>query len=163
MKICFAASSGGHFEQLMMLQPYLSNHDNFIVTERTSYDINANNTRVYKVLQVNRKEKRMILKFMVISVQSFMIFVKEKPDLVMSTGSLSTIPILLIAKIFRKKIIFIESFAKIHSPTLTGKLVYRFADLFIIQWEELRKHYPNAVFKGESIDIHHIRIPKISV
>lgn len=148
MKICFAASSGGHFEQLMLLQPYLSKYESFIVTERTIYDINATEAKVYKLLQVNRKEKKMIFKFMVIFVHSFLIFLKEKPDLVMSTGSLATIPILMISKIFRKKIIFIESFAKINSPTLTGKLVYRFADLFIIQWEELREFYPNAIYRG---------------
>ena len=54
----------------------------------------------------------------------------------------------IFAKIFKKKIIFIESFAKVNSPTLTGKLVYKFADQFYVQWEQMKEYYPNAIFKG---------------
>ena len=54
----------------------------------------------------------------------------------------------MLAKVMKKKIIFIESFAKVTSPTLTGKLVYKFADQFYVQWEEMLKIYPNAIFKG---------------
>ena len=39
-KICFASSSGGHFEQLMMLKPLMEKYDSFIVTEKTSYKSN---------------------------------------------------------------------------------------------------------------------------
>jgi len=54
----------------------------------------------------------------------------------------------IIAKLFRKKIIFIESFAKVNSPTLTGKLVYKFADEFYVQWYSMLNIYPKAIFKG---------------
>ena len=37
LKICFAASSGGHFEQLMMLRPLMERHDSFVLTEKTAY------------------------------------------------------------------------------------------------------------------------------
>lgn len=58
------------------------------------------------------------------------------------------IPICLIAKLFGKKLIYIESFAKINSPTLSGKMLYRFADRFYIQWESMRKYYPKAIYCG---------------
>ncbi|WP_368431051.1 hypothetical protein [Weissella confusa] len=51
-------------------------------------------------------------------------------------------------QITRKKIIFIESYAKSNSPTLTGKIVYRFADMFIVQWEEMKHIYPKALYLG---------------
>ena len=35
LKICFAASTGGHFEQLMMLKPLMKKYDSFILTEKT--------------------------------------------------------------------------------------------------------------------------------
>ena len=38
-KICFAASSGGHFEQLMMLAPLMDKYESFVVTEKTNYSI----------------------------------------------------------------------------------------------------------------------------
>ncbi len=38
-KVCFAASSGGHFEQLMMLKPLMQAWDAFLLTERTDYAV----------------------------------------------------------------------------------------------------------------------------
>lgn len=146
-KICFIASTGGHFEQIMMLKPLMEKYDGFIVTEQTTYSV-SNNRRVYYLEQVNRHEKTFVFKMIKNSFKSFEIFLREKPDLVISTGALSTIPMSLIAKVFRKKLIFIESFAKINSPTLTGKLLYKFADQFYVQWEEMLRIYPKAVFKG---------------
>lgn len=147
-KICFIASSGGHFEQLMMLKPLIEKYNSFIVTEKTKYEASNNLIQTYYLKQVNRREFRFIFYMIINLIKSWMIFLKEKPDIVISTGALVTIPICLIAKIFRKKIIFIESFAKVNSPTLTGKLVYHFADQFYVQWEEMLEIYPNAIYKG---------------
>lgn len=148
LKICFAASTGGHFEQLMMLNLLMKKYDSFILTEKTNYTIDTKGIRKYEVTQINRKELLFLIKFIMIFFKSLLVFLKEKPDVIISTGALSTIPILLIAKVFKKKIIFIESFSKVSSPTLTGKIVYRYADLFLIQWEELREYYPNAKYGG---------------
>ena len=41
LKICFAASSGGHYEQLMMLKPLMEEYDSFVVTEKTKYKTKA--------------------------------------------------------------------------------------------------------------------------
>ena len=46
------------------------------------------------------------------------------------------------------KVIYIESFARVHDASLTGKLVYRFADLFIVQWETMIDVYPRAKYVG---------------
>lgn len=147
-KICFTASSGGHFEQLMMLKPLMYNYESFIMTEKTQYSTSDNSVKQYYLSQINRKELTFAFKMIINIVKSLNIFLKEKPDVVISTGVLATIPMCLIAKIFGKKLIYIESFAKINSPTLTGKLLYKYADQFYIQWEELRKFYPNAIYKG---------------
>lgn len=146
-KICFIASTGGHFEQLMMLKPLMDKYESFIVTEKTAYSVIKGN-RVYYLEQVNRNEKNYLIKMIYNFFVSFKVFLKEKPDFVISTGSLATIPMCIIAKLFRKKIIFIESFAKVNSPTLTGKLIYNFADQFYVQWEEMLEFYPKAIYKG---------------
>lgn len=146
-KICFIASTGGHFEQLMMLKPLMNKHDSFIVTEDTSYSVKTDK-KMYLLKQVNRSEWNFIFKMATNTLKSIKIFIKEKPDIIISTGALSVIPMCITAKLFRKKIIFIESFAKITSPTLTGRLIYKFADQFYIQWESMREFYPNAIYKG---------------
>lgn len=147
-KICFIASTGGHFEQLMMLKPLMDKYESFIVTEKTGYSVIKDDRKVYYLKQVNRHEKTFIFKMIANLFISFKIFINGKPDIVISTGALATIPICVLSKIFRKKVIFIESFAKVTSPTLTGKLVYKFADQFYVQWEQMKEHYPNAIFKG---------------
>ena len=147
-KICFIASSGGHFEQIMMLKPLMKKHDSFVVTEKTNYSVSNEDIPFYYLKQVNRHEIKFIYYMIINSIKTLKIFLKEKPDVVISTGALSTIPMCLLAKIFRKKLIFIESFAKIKSPTLTGKLIYKFADQFYVQWEEMKKVYPEAIYKG---------------
>ena len=147
-KICFIASSGGHFEQLMMLRPLMEKYNSFVVTEKTNYYVANNDLHFYYLKQVNRHEVNFIPYMIINTIKTINIFVKERPDVVISTGALATIPRCGLAKLFRKKIIFIESFAKVNSPTLTGKLVYKFADQFYVQWEDMKEFYPDAICKG---------------
>lgn len=147
-KICFAASTGGHFEQLMMMFPLMQKYDSFILTEKAKYDVNTKGIKSYYLLQTNRNEKTFILNLLINAVHSFFIFLKEKPDVVICTGVLSMIPMCLLAKVFGKKLIYIESFAKINSPTLSGKLLYKYADEFFVQWESMLEVYPNAKYIG---------------
>ena len=147
-KICFIASSGGHFEQLMMLKPLMKKYDSLIVTEKTNYSVSNSEFNTYYLHKVNRREKSFIFRMIGNSLKTLKILISERPDAVISTGALATIPMCLFGKIFGKKIIFIESFAKVNSQTLTGKLVYKFADQFYVQWDEMKKFYPNAICKG---------------
>ena len=70
------------------------------------------------------------------------IFLKERPRVLFSTGAEIAIPSFYIGKfIFQTKLIYLESGAQVFSPSLTGKWVYPIADLFLVQWEPLLKHY----------------------
>ena len=147
-KVCFAASSGGHFEQLMMLKPLMEQYDSFIITEKTSYHTKVDGQRMYYQKQINRKEKLVLLKLFCNLVTSLYIFIKERPDVVITTGVLAMIPISVIAKKCGKKLIYIESFAKVNSPTKTGRYLYKYADLFYVQWETMLEIYPDAIYLG---------------
>lgn len=149
IKVCFAASSGGHFEQLMMLRPLMDKYTSFIVTEKTSYHISSDdNIKMYYLKQVNRKEKTFIFSMLYNFFKSIRIFLIEKPDYLITTGVLAIIPMAHLMKLFGKKLIFIESFAKLSSPTLTGKHLYKSADRFYVQWEKMLETYPDAIYKG---------------
>lgn len=147
-KICFAASSGGHYEQLMMLQPLMQKYDSFIVTERTEYQTRDTEIPTYYLAQVNRREALCLLKLFGNAFRSARILWKERPEAVICTGVLATIPLCLLAKLMRCKLVYIESFAKVTSATLTGKLLYRFADQFYVQWPQMCAVYPNAIYLG---------------
>lgn len=146
-KVCFAASSGGHLEQLLALRPLMDRYDSFIVTEETDYDESLP-TRVYHVKQVNRDESTFVPRMISIAVKSLRIALRERPDVVVCTGVLATIPICLACKALGAKLVYIESFAKTNSPTVSGKFLHRFADRFYVQWESMLAVYPDARFVG---------------
>ncbi len=147
-KICLAASSGGHYEQLMMLKPLLDKYDGFILTEKTAYKANEKGYKMHYVLQVNREEWSCWPRLITNAFISLGIYLKERPKVIICTGVLAMIPMCLIVKIFGGKLVYIESFAKITSPTETGKLLYKFADRFYVQWETMKEFYPNAECLG---------------
>ena len=148
IKVCFAASSGGHYEQIMMLEPLMKDYDSFVITEETHYKLNDIENKIYYLKQSNRKEIIFIWNMFINIFKSISIYKKEKPDVVICTGVLAMIPICLIAKFMGKKLIYIESYAKVTSPTMTGKFLYRFADRFYVQWEPMLEFYPKAIYLG---------------
>ena len=82
------------------------------------------------------------------SFKSLFIYIKVRPKVIITTGAHTAGPMCCIGKIFGSKIIFIESMANITTKTITGRLIYKFADLFIVQWESMLKLYPKAKYGG---------------
>lgn len=146
-KICFVASSGGHLEELLMLKTLIKEED-IIITEKTSIgELNCNNKVIY-VSQINRKEKGFIFKFIKLFFKSIKILINENPGYIITTGALVSVPIMLLGKMLGKKTIYIESFARVTEASLTGRILYRFVDLFLVQWEEMLEIYPKAKYVG---------------
>ncbi|WP_158736856.1 PssD/Cps14F family polysaccharide biosynthesis glycosyltransferase [Alteribacillus sp. YIM 98480] len=149
-KVLFISSVGGHLTQLMQLKPLFEKYDYYLVTEKTEVTAAMKNKHPMSFLVYGARNYPIsyLLKFSFNCLKSLGIFLKERPDVVVTTGVHTAVPMCYIAKFFRKKVVFIESFAKTSSPTLSGKLVYPIADLFIVQWETMLKHYPKAVHGG---------------
>ena len=89
VKICFAASSGGHYEQLMMLKPLMEKYDSFVITEKTDYSAEAKGEKTYYMKQVNRREKDFIWRMIQNTWKSIGIYRKEKPDKLYGNGYFS--------------------------------------------------------------------------
>jgi len=149
-KILYISSVGGHLTQLMQLKPLMEKYDYHIVTEKTDITRAMRNDHnvSYLVYGARNYLIRYLFKFSFNIIKSFFIFLKVRPDVIISTGAHTAVPMCYIAKLFRKKVIFIESIAKTKSPNLSGKLIYPIADLFIVQWESMLEVYPNAVYGG---------------
>lgn len=82
----------------------------------------------------------------------FKIFLKNRPHLIFSTGSEIAVPAFFIGKfLFGAKTIYMESLTRVHELSMTGKLLYRFADVFIVQWKELTKKYNKAIYRGRLV------------
>ena len=139
VKVCFAASSGGHLEQLLALRPLMERYDSFILTEKTSYK---------SKFPVNRHEVTFLPRMIANAVISMDCWLSERPDVIVCTGVLATVPFCLIGHALGSKLVYIESFAKTDSPTMTGKHLSKYADRFYVQWETMLSVYPEARFVG---------------
>ena len=143
-RLCLVSSSGGHWEQLQKLQPLIDKYDGFLVTEKTQFPEKAK----YFMRQTDLKDKFMIPKMILNSFKAIGIWIKERPDFVITTGTLVAFPFYLMAVVFRKKIVYIETFGRANMPTVAGKKMEKHADLFIVQWKTQVKHYKKAVYGG---------------
>ena len=146
MKICLVGSSGGHLTHLYMLKPIWSSYERFWVT--FNKDDAKSLLKGEKVYSCYFPTNRNIFNLIRNTFLAIKVLFKEKPDLVISSGAAVAVPFFYIAKMMRKKLIYVEVFDRIDKHTLTGKLVYPITDLFIVQWEEMKKIYPKAINLG---------------
>lgn len=147
-KICFVSSSGGHWEELMCLKEVAEENNSFFITEDGGQAADFSGLNIYTVPQINRKQKNFFIQFVKLFFEAKKIFKKENPDVIVTTGALVVFPFCVEAKLRRKKVIYIESFARVKNKSLTGKLIYPFADLFLVQWETMLECYPKAKYIG---------------
>ena len=142
--VCLVSSSGGHWEQLKKLKPLIEKYDGFMVTEKTQFEADAK----YLMLQTDLKDKFMLPKMIVNVLRTIRIWIKERPDFVVTTGTLIAYPFYLLAVLTHKKFVFIETFGRADMPTVAGKMMEKHSDLFIVQWETQKKHYKKAIYGG---------------
>lgn len=149
-KVCFLASSGGHLEEISRLVEIEEKYDNFLVTEKGKFEELHFGKKVIYVYQINRKEILFPFKFIGLILKAFKILLKEKPTVLISTGALATVPFCIVGKLLGKRIVYIESFARVDAPSLTGKIIYKLklANLFVVQWEDMLKYFPEAIVGG---------------
>ena len=144
-RICFVSSSGGHWEQLQKLKILADKYDGFFVTEKTQFEAPLGK---YFMMQTDLKDRLMPAKMLWNSIFALFIWVKERPDYIVTTGTMVAYPFYLMAALFHKKFIFIETFGRANLPTVAGKKMEKHADLFIVQWETQKKFYKKAVYGG---------------
>ncbi len=152
-KVIFISSTGGHLSELMQLKPIFNNYDYHIITESTHTTNKLKDEYKDKIHYLIYGARNYMLsymfKFPINIIKSFILFMKINPDVIVTTGAHTAVPMCYIGKIFNKKIIFIESFARVNSKSMSGKLVNKIADLFIVQHEEMLNVYENAIYKGD--------------
>lgn len=151
-KLLFVSSAGGHLSELMQLKSLFKKYEFHIVTEKTESNKNLKDEYKEKISYLIYGTKKNLFTYFFIYifniVKSLIIFIKQKPDIIISTGTHTAVPMCYIAKVFGKKVIYIETFANRKSKTVSGRLVYPIADVFVVQWEEMLKLYPKAEYWG---------------
>ena len=135
MKICLVCSHGGHLTEILQLTESFEGHETFFIT----YDSIRTRQLEHKYLLRNIGTNPIVMASASLSI--LRILLKERPKIVVSTGSEIAIPAFYLAKFLQIKTVFIESWTRVDRPTGTGKIVYPVSDLFLVQWESLLKKY----------------------
>lgn len=152
-KVIFISSTGGHLSELMQLKRIFNNYDYHIITEKTDTTIKLKNEygkRIdYLVYGARNYLFSYIFKFSYNIIKSFFLYLKIRPDVIVTTGAHTAVPICYIAKFFKKKIIFVESFARVNSKSMSGKMINKISDVFLVQHKELLDVYENSNYKGD--------------
>lgn len=145
-KVLFAGSSGGHLAQLYTLKPWWDKQQTLWVTFGTPDAVTLlEHENVVWAKHSPDRNVRDVLRSVYLALR---VLRKNRPDLVVSAGaSLGTV-FIAIAKLLRIPTIYIEVFDRIELPSLSGKICYRIADKFAVQWPQQLKIYPKAQVIG---------------
>ena len=151
-KILFISSTGGHFSELMQLKPIMEKCTYHLVTEKKKQNKALKDKYGKKInFLIYETKKNPIKYFFVLIANSFIsltIYLRFRPQVVITTGTHTAGPMCCIARLLGSKVIYIETYANRISKTSAGKLLYYVANVFIVQWEEMKKLYPKAKFFG---------------
>jgi beta-1,4-N-acetylglucosaminyltransferase len=151
MKILIILGSGGHTAQMFKLlnllgnkyqYGYLINSNDSVTPKKISGKIYAiPNPRIFGASVFSKMSK---------TIWGFIksIYIMLKFDVVISAGPGISVPTFFAAKLLGKRTIFLESWSRAHSPSVSGRLCYPVSDLFFVQWPEMKKFYPKAVYAG---------------
>lgn len=165
LKVCLAGSGGGHLRQLLDLEPVWSKHDYFFLTEDTALGRSvAQSHPSHFVTHVALGQARlgnpvhMLRAAVKNSIQSAEIILRERPDVLISTGAGAMYFSLLWARLVGCKVIVIDSFARFDHPSAFAKMAARLAHSVVVQSAALRKDLPQAeVF--DPLEILHTPAP----
>jgi beta-1,4-N-acetylglucosaminyltransferase len=101
--------------------------------------------KIYRSRNVGQSFKSSIFTTIYALFQSLVIIMKTRPSLVVSNGPGVAVPIIYIGFILKLlfilqefKILFIESYCRTTSISLSGKLLQPICDKFIVLWENLK-------------------------
>jgi beta-1,4-N-acetylglucosaminyltransferase len=146
MRVLLVCSPGGHLQQMLALEPAWREMDRAWVTlpgADVGYlladeDITLGNG------PTNRSIRRLLLNLGL----AWRLLRRDRPDAILSTGAGLAVPFFLVGKLLGIRLVYVESVTRTETISLSGRLVYRFADRFFVQWPEAARGRRRAVYAG---------------
>jgi len=106
---------------------------------------------VYRVIRPRDKAHNLVgdvIKALRCAVQGARVVRRVRPDAFLSTGPSVAVPVAVVARLVGARVIFVETGSRVRALSMTGRIMYRVAHLFFVQWEPLRSRYPRARYAG---------------
>jgi UDP-N-acetylglucosamine:LPS N-acetylglucosamine transferase len=134
-RVLAIASGGGHWVQMRRLRPAFEGHDVAYVSVYPDYADDVAGHRFYAVTDVTRVS---LGKLFILAPQFARILLKERPDVIVTTGSAPGLVGIAVARLLtRAKIVWIDSIANCERMSSSGKQARRFAHQWLTQWPEI--------------------------
>lgn len=153
--LLIALGEGGHTKEMLTLVDMLGDDYAYAYVVVDDDPISEAKIRrrgpVYRLLRPRDKAHNLLrdaLKFAASARQAWRILRKVRPTAVLSTGPSVAVPVCILARLRGARVIFVETGSRVTALSTTGRIMYRVADLFFVQWPELRERYPRAVYAG---------------
>lgn len=153
--IVLVLGEGGHTKEMLRLAELLGSDWRYSYILVNDDEVSASKISapgpIYRVIRPRDKvhhRLRDAAKTALCALQALLILERLRPAAVISTGPSVAVPVCAVARLLRSKVIFIETGSRVHALSTTGRMIYRFADLFFVQWEELLPSCPRAIYAG---------------
>ena len=131
------ASGGGHWVQMRRIAPAFAGLEVFYVSIDPSSATDVPGCTYYAIRDVSRRDR---LGFAVLVGQLLRILARERPDVVITTGSAPCLIALGLAKtLLRARTIWIDSIANVERLSSSGLQARRVADVWLTQWPHLAR------------------------
>ena len=134
--ILAVSSGGGHWVELLRISPALEGHKVIFATVDNAYRSGAGSARFYTIRDVTRWDK---WRWPQTITKLIWILLRERPDVVISTGALPGYFSLRLAKLFGTRTIWLDSIANVEELSMSGQKIGKYADLWLTQWPHLSK------------------------
>jgi len=158
MKLLIVFGEGGHTKQLLNLVSLWGESYEYAYLMTAQDRIAATHLPIpgptYHVIRPRNKRDKLPLaavKTLIAVGQSLIVLMRARPQAIISAGPAIAVPVSVVGKLLGKKIIFIESASRVSRLSLTGRIMYHWADLFFVQWPLLQKSYPKAIYAGRLV------------
>jgi hypothetical protein len=139
LKVMLVCSSGGHLLQLYRLKPWWERHDRSWVTFKgpDSRSMLAGEDVAWAHHPTTRNIPNLIRNLGL----AWRLLRHHRPRLIVSSGAGVAVPFFVLGRLMRMKTVYVEVYDRIDLPTLTGRLVQPFSNLFLLQWEQQKRFY----------------------
>lgn len=136
-KILAVSSGGGHWVELMRIMPAFEGADVAFVTVNGQYRKGVPGHRFYAVNDATRWNK---FAAAIMAFRLLWIVLRERPDVVVTTGAAPGYFALRFGKWIDAKTIWLDSIANVEEVSMSGRIAAKYADLWLTQWPELAQH-----------------------
>lgn len=146
MHIALVCSSGGHLAQLLALEDWWRDHDRYWVTfDKPDSRSTLASEDVHYAYHPTTRNVPNLLRNLWLALR---LLTNTRPDVIVSTGAGVAVPFFVLGWLFGIRTVYLEVYDRIELATMTGRLCYPFADVFLLQWEDQRRQYPRGTVIG---------------